>query len=258
MPRVTAPEIGPFLCSLLPGDWNGFACPLFTREVGEEIMRELTSDEDVVEACYSSAQDAFVILRNHDSEPEVFSATADGLNAIGAYCWAWTEVPDSGCEECSWLGWALFNRNDPAATPHGEVQRCDNCQTLPLDDDAYLLARQAGLEVDDSGRVTKTPSSGLRRVVITFDIPAGPAAEFCFFLRPLLAPFAFAAWKPVVEVFTPADHAESLDEPNLEIRPAVFDPADSSQAADRATTPIQQDEQDHPQELPNLEGEELP
>ncbi len=221
MSRVTAPDLGFFPCTLLPNRWNGFACPLFTREVGDEIMRELASGEDVVDAYYSSARDAFVILRAHDTEPEIFEATEGGLYGIGAFCWAWTEVPDTGCEECSWRGWAIFNRDPFGCPPQGQVQRCEECQSLAHDKDAYPLARQAGYEIDDdSGRVTKTPSCDLRRVVITFDVPAETPNEAWHFLRPLMD--AFTTCHPVVEIFTLAEHERWLDESdNLGIRAAA-------------------------------------
>jgi len=66
-------------------DWNGFACPYFTRENGESICQSLNCK-------FENGQ--FVDTENEDGE--LFEAiekdTQDGiltLYPIGAYYWVW-------------------------------------------------------------------------------------------------------------------------------------------------------------------------
>lgn len=157
MPRVTLNELGPFPCELLPDRWNGYVCPLFTLEVGKEIMLEIQADPEVLEASYDPELDAFLIRRLEDDEPESFDRHQEtGLYAIGAYAWVWQQAPEIGCFECSWKGFEVFNEGDDDL-PLGEIQRCDTCATVESDESAFELARDAGYQVDDEGRVIALP-----------------------------------------------------------------------------------------------------
>ena len=76
--------------------WNGWECPWFTKEVAEQIMKDLNRDD--VETSYSEATDSYIVYRADDVE-DVFEgeyvATEDGgkhLYPIGAWCWIWDEA----------------------------------------------------------------------------------------------------------------------------------------------------------------------
>ena len=77
--------------------WNGWECPWFTKEVAEEIMRDL--NRDGVETEYDKKTDSYIVKREDDDTPDVFDGadveTEDGilhLYPIGAWCWIWDEV----------------------------------------------------------------------------------------------------------------------------------------------------------------------
>ena len=76
--------------------WNGWECPWFTKEVTEEIMRDL--NKEGIETKYDLQTDAYIV-ECESSEPDVFDGsdvkTEDGIQhlyPIGAWCWIWDEV----------------------------------------------------------------------------------------------------------------------------------------------------------------------
>ena len=174
MSRVILNELGPFPCELLPDRWNGYVCPLFTLEVGKDIMIEIQEDPEVLEASYVPDLDAFVIRRREEDEPECFDRHQEtGLYPIGAFAWVWQQVPDIGCFECSWKGFEVFNEGDDDL-PLGEIQRCDTCSTVESDEIAFELARDAGYQIDEEGRVIALPPHH-PIAVPTLDDPKSPA-----------------------------------------------------------------------------------
>lgn len=72
--------------------WNGFATPLFEKEVAERIVAAVRAKGNV-DANYDPRRDAFVFRDVDDEEEEVFSAMdVDGraLYPIGSHAWTWT------------------------------------------------------------------------------------------------------------------------------------------------------------------------
>lgn len=79
--------------------WNGWACPLFTREQGREVMEQLRDQGGVDRAEYDPDRDAFVVrfAELADEPPEVFPTDDDtGLYPIGAGSWCWHVVDRRG------------------------------------------------------------------------------------------------------------------------------------------------------------------
>lgn len=78
-----------------PETWNGFACPLFTREVVERMVAECP----YLPLSYDAERDAF-IEKDDDGDDEVYEAIEIGGSryyAVGAWSWAWhEEIPDDG------------------------------------------------------------------------------------------------------------------------------------------------------------------
>lgn len=77
--------------------WNGWECPWFTKEVADEMMRDL--NKEGVETEYHHKTDSYIIKSEDWDEPDVFDGrdiiTEDGpmhLYPIGAACWIWDEV----------------------------------------------------------------------------------------------------------------------------------------------------------------------
>lgn len=46
--------------------WNGWACPYFTRQIAEQIAREVNADAPDCTMCYDKANDAFIYKANGD------------------------------------------------------------------------------------------------------------------------------------------------------------------------------------------------
>lgn len=76
--------------------WNGWECPWFTKEVAEQIMKDLRGDGAETE--YNENTDSYSVMLP-DSVEDVFDGeyvdTEDGvkhLYPIGAWCWIWDEV----------------------------------------------------------------------------------------------------------------------------------------------------------------------
>ena len=77
--------------------WNGWECPWFTKEVAEEMMRDL--NKEGVAAKYDLETDSYIVQAEEWDQPDVFDGadvkTEDGvqhLYPIGAWCWIWDEV----------------------------------------------------------------------------------------------------------------------------------------------------------------------
>lgn len=85
-------------------NWNGWACPYFTKEQGEKIMAEFNKHPDYsgepapFPAHYDEKRDAFITYSGYAEDPEeVWKGEAfdqlDGatLYPIGSGCWTWME-----------------------------------------------------------------------------------------------------------------------------------------------------------------------
>lgn len=78
-------------------DWNGWACPYFTRQVAETVLK--ASEKNGYKYSYDEQNDAFVVTNIEDPEdyePEVFAAVKLSVEGeeittygIGAYYWIW-------------------------------------------------------------------------------------------------------------------------------------------------------------------------
>lgn len=83
-------------CFLDPAvDWNGWACPYFTREVAEQVLNDTITPPG--EYAFSETGDFFLIVDVFDKEDEIYHgvATEHGtLYAIGAWAWCWELVEE--------------------------------------------------------------------------------------------------------------------------------------------------------------------
>ena len=81
--------------------WNGWACPVFTRQVAEQVLA--ASETNGYRWQYNPASNAFEVRHEDDPEdyePQIFNGVTvtfeDGhsidVYAIGAYSWTWTEA----------------------------------------------------------------------------------------------------------------------------------------------------------------------
>ena len=81
--------------------WNGWACPVFTRQVAEQVLT--ASEANGYRWQYNSVSDAFEVRHEDDPEdyePQIFNGMTVTLDhghsidvyAIGAYSWTWTEA----------------------------------------------------------------------------------------------------------------------------------------------------------------------
>lgn len=88
---------GKVFCGFTFGErWNGFACPYFTFEQAQEVVRAYC--EQGSRAWYDSDEDSFVFeyAVEHADELDVFLAeeVADcRLYLVGAFQWTWHEKP---------------------------------------------------------------------------------------------------------------------------------------------------------------------
>lgn len=98
--------------------WNGYACPLFTREVAQELLNAIAPEG----WSYDSAKDQFLV--NCDGGgPEEYAAinTEHGvLYGVGAYGWCWEEVdgpntPERIAEVAEEAFWAKVAELCPSA-----------------------------------------------------------------------------------------------------------------------------------------------
>ena len=79
--------------------WNGWECPWFTREVTEQIMKDLNNDGVSTE--YNAETDSYIVQAKEWDQPDIFDGadvnTEDGvqhLYPIGAWCWIWDEAQE--------------------------------------------------------------------------------------------------------------------------------------------------------------------
>lgn len=89
--------------------WNGFACPLFSKEQGMAFIAEWNKIRDPRhdgEVSWNSAYEAFFIIEGEEyfepGRPEVVTATIIGgerYYRIGGMSWCWhlTDLPVAGC-----------------------------------------------------------------------------------------------------------------------------------------------------------------
>ena len=76
---------------------KGWECPWFTKEVADEMMRDL--NKEGVEAEYNPKTDSYIVQAEDWEGPDIFDGadveTEDGvlhLYPIGAWCWIWDEA----------------------------------------------------------------------------------------------------------------------------------------------------------------------
>ena len=75
--------------------WNGWACPYFTREVAEQIAREVNDGDCTM--CYDKANDAFVYKEYGEEETNIFKGKdiqGKHLYPVGAYSWIWDDLSE--------------------------------------------------------------------------------------------------------------------------------------------------------------------
>lgn len=95
---------------VIPGEnWNGWACPYFTRSEAEIVVNDqnLKHRQDPEGFPDWLEWDGDVIaIHNEDSTPTTYERiepTPDGLYSIGAFGWCWQEVaPDNGITLLRW------------------------------------------------------------------------------------------------------------------------------------------------------------
>lgn len=78
-------------------DWNGWACPYFTKEIAEAVL--IASRKNGYNYAYDQEQDVFVVKAEHEPdnyESEVFEGEKLKFGdeeitvyGIGAYSWIW-------------------------------------------------------------------------------------------------------------------------------------------------------------------------
>lgn len=87
---------GPMYDGCTDGDhWNGWACPWFTREVAEQIAREV--NDGYCTMCYDKANDAFVYKGYGEEGTNIFKGKdiqGKHLYPVGAYSWIWDDLSE--------------------------------------------------------------------------------------------------------------------------------------------------------------------
>lgn len=83
-------------------NWNGFACPRFTREVAGRIVDDITAEsakdweEGDADLFFLNWEGDVLELTEHlepgDTYTEEFEPDADGMYHIGSHSWCWVEV----------------------------------------------------------------------------------------------------------------------------------------------------------------------
>lgn len=77
--------------------WNGFACPMFTRDVAEEIVAWANAGADEGESALEWEGDALIDVwrdgANEDRAEVARTTLSDGtvLYGVGSFSWAWSE-----------------------------------------------------------------------------------------------------------------------------------------------------------------------
>lgn len=91
-------EDGPIYEGYTKGNhWNGWACPYFTREVADQIAREVNADAPDCTMCYDKANDAFAYKGYMEEEVVIFKGEniqGKHLYPIGAYSWIWDDLSE--------------------------------------------------------------------------------------------------------------------------------------------------------------------
>lgn len=78
--------------------WNGWACPYFTFEQAQQLVRAY--EENGLEARYNEVSDAFSFELDAGGDlKEVDTFPAEEINGrkfypIGAFCWIWEEAAE--------------------------------------------------------------------------------------------------------------------------------------------------------------------
>lgn len=79
-------------------DWNGWACPYFTFDQAQKVLRqfnrlrEITWSKDL--AFYDSGSDSFIFPVDYENEPELFEAIVENgqkFYPLGTFCWIWED-----------------------------------------------------------------------------------------------------------------------------------------------------------------------
>ena len=80
-------------------DWNGWACPYFTFEQAQKVLKTYNMLRSVIgqkdSAYYDSAADVFIFPTSEDEESETFAAIIENgqkYYPVGAFCWIWEET----------------------------------------------------------------------------------------------------------------------------------------------------------------------
>lgn len=91
-------EEGPIYEGYTKGNhWNGWACPYFTKEVADQIAREVNADAPDCTMCYDKANDAFAYKGYMEEEVVIFKGEdiqGKHLYSIGAYSWIWDDLSE--------------------------------------------------------------------------------------------------------------------------------------------------------------------
>ena len=82
--------------------WNGWACPYFTKEVAESIMK--VNNKIAGEDCpmsYDAKTDTFSRYYDEDSNDEFQGEDINGMHLypIGTCCWIWDDLADYQSEQ---------------------------------------------------------------------------------------------------------------------------------------------------------------
>lgn len=72
--------------------WNGFECPMFTKETADKVMEAVNNYGDGLSMKYDAEKDAYIYLEE-GYEEESYTAIVKGNTKyypIGAYGWSWS------------------------------------------------------------------------------------------------------------------------------------------------------------------------
>lgn len=93
MPKVLDANGREYECTgFLPGHWNGWALPLFTRAQAQAILEDWAKADDV--AWSFDAQGALNVKFAGANAEEPCTPDAQGLYALGCYAWCWSRVKE--------------------------------------------------------------------------------------------------------------------------------------------------------------------
>lgn len=76
--------------------WNGWACPYFTKEVADDIMRINNADNNGTEMYYVPTTDTYVRTWDDGNDEEFDGIDINGMHLypIGNMCWIWDDLAD--------------------------------------------------------------------------------------------------------------------------------------------------------------------